>query len=446
LKITAMEAYFDEVTRRIRNALLAGEEFSCYFSGEQSDFVRFNQALVRQAGSVEQAHLELRLMRGKRHASAQITLAMDIAVDSAQIASTVADLRALLQILPEDPLFAPKTTNLSSRSVSESTQHSTEVMVEAILTSAKGVDFVGFLANGPQQRGFADSLGQRNWHEVASFNLEWSLYYQADKAVKSAYAGTSWDGLHFAERMDRARRDLAVIQRPSKRLTPGGYRAFVAPTALSEVVSMLGWGGFSEKARRTRQSPLQKLVEGQQHLSPMLHLSENTQEGLAPTFQSEGYLRPAKVDLITSGQYRASLVSPPTAREYGIEQNGADSNVESPQSLDMAGGDLEQKDALKRLGTGLYLNNLWYLNFSDRMNCRLTGMTRFASLWVENGEVVAPCDVMRFDDSVYRMFGSNLEALTKDREFLPDSMTYGGRLTVSQRLPGALIDDLRLTL
>ncbi len=442
----AMESYFDDLVRYIGSEVAQGEDFSCYFSAEQSDFVRFNHARVRQAGAVEQAYVEIQLIRQKRHAAAEITLSLHLEKDRAHVKKTLEFLRGLLSDLPEDPLFAPKTSSVSSRSVSANAGNASDAMVDAILRHATHTDFVGFLANGPQQRGFADSLGQRNWHEITSFNLEWSLYHQTDKAVKSAFAGLAWDEAQFAQRMQRSRRDLEIIQRPSKRLTPGGYRAFVAPTALSEVVSMLGWGGFSEKARRTRQSPLQKLVEGQQRLSPLLTIRENTTEGLAPTFQSEGYLRPATVELISAGEYRESLVSPPTAREYGIEQNGADTNQESPQSLDMAGGTMEHEDALRRLGTGLYLNNLWYLNFSDRMNCRLTGMTRFASLWVENGEIVAPCEVMRFDDSVYRMLGSNLEALTREREFLPDSATYGGRLTVSQRLPGALIDDLRLTL
>lgn len=40
---------------------------------------------------------------------------------------------------------------------------------------------------------------------------------------------------------------------------------------------------------------------------------------------------------------------------------------------------------------------LWYLNFSDRPGGRITGMTRFASFWVEDGRIVAPLNVMRFD-------------------------------------------------
>ena len=73
-------------------------------------------------------------------------------------------------------------------------------------------------------------------------------------------------------------------------------------------------------------------------------------------------------------------------------------------------------------------------------------MTRFATFWVEDGEVVAPLNVMRFDDTVYRMMGSGLLGLTEDRELLMDAGTYGGRSTGSARLPGALVDDFVLTL
>ena len=62
-------------------------------------------------------------------------------------------------------------------------------------------------------------------------------------------------------------------------------------------------------------------------------------------------------------------------------------------------------DALAALDTGLCVGNLWYLNYSDRPACRMTGMTRFATFWVEDGKIVAPVDVLRFDDTIYRMLG-----------------------------------------
>ena len=98
------------------------------------------------------------------------------------------------------------------------------------------------------------------------------------------------------------------------------------------------------------------------------------------------------------------------------------------------------------LGSGIYVGNLWYSNFSDRTACRTTGMTRFATFWVENGEIVAPLEVMRFDETLYRMLGANLVGLTRERETILDPGTYYERSTDSARLPGALIDDFTFTL
>ena len=101
---------------------------------------------------------------------------------------------------------------------------------------------------------------------------------------------------------------------------------------------------------------------------------------------------------------------------------------------------------LEALDRGVYVGNLWYLNFSDRPACRMTGMTRFASFWVEGGEIGAPLNVMRFDDTAYRMLGSELEALTRERDLILQGGTYGARNTASMRLPGALVRDFALVL
>lgn len=86
------------------------------------------------------------------------------------------------------------------------------------------------------------------------------------------------------------------------------------------------------------------------------------------------------------------------------------------------GGELADGDTVRTaLGTGVAVSNFWYLNWSDRAAGRLTGMTRFASLWVENGEPVAPLSVMRFDDSLFRLLGSQLEALGRQVHRIPDA-------------------------
>ena len=213
---------------------------------------------------------------------------------------------------------------------------------------------------------------------------------------------------------------------------------------MEEIAATLCWGGFSARALKTKQSSLDKMQEGEA-LDPRISLAEDTAGGVAPAFQAEGFARPSRVPLIEAGRLVGSLVSPRTAREFGMAENGAN-GAEMPESLAMAGGTLAADDALAALDTGLAVGNLHYLNYSDRPACRITGMTRFATFWVENGKVVAPIDVLRFDDTVYRMLGENLEALTRETEFILDAGTYQSRQLSSVRLPGALVKEMAFTL
>jgi predicted Zn-dependent protease len=185
------------------------------------------------------------------------------------------------------------------------------------------------------------------------------------------------------------------------------------------------------------------MVEQGRHLDDSVSLREYHGRGLAPIFTHSGFIKPDHVQLISNGHYQDCLVSARSASEYGATTNA---DYEFPGSLDLAGGTLRNEDILRELDTGLYINNLWYLNYSDRNNCQITGMTRFACFWVEQGEIQAPVSVMRFDDSIYNLFGSNLLGLTIERELIIDASTYGQRSSRSMELPGLLVKDLRLTL
>jgi predicted Zn-dependent protease len=440
-----MRDYFHELARFLDTRIRGSEQYKCWFSAEASDFVRFNRSLIRQPGHVRQLHLSLNLIDGLRHAKSAVTLAGDLTSDRALLEHMIDGLRAQLPDLPEDPHLMIATNVQSTEHIVASRLPDTRVIVDEVLDAARGVDLVGFLAAGPIYRGFANSFGQRNWHETASFNLDWSLYQSRDKAVKSTYAGFDWDSEEFRMRFRGATEQLDMLRRESVSIEPGAWRAYLTPTALSEIVGMLNWDGLSEKALRTKQSALRRMRDDGLRLNQAVTLTENTVEGLAPSFQGDGFIKPERVVLLEEGRLAGSLVSPRTAKEYGIAANGADGS-ESMASLDLAGGELPLARVLEELDTGVFISNLWYLNFSDRANCRITGMTRFATFWVEGGEIKAPLNVMRFDDSLFRILGDNLIGLTREREMLIDTDTYGARSTGSARLPGALVKDFTFVL
>lgn len=421
------------------------DRVTLWLAAEDSEFVRFNHGAVRQALRVAQAFATLAVIRGQRRAEATITLTGHVDADLAALLAQRTALTTELDGLADDPYLLCPDALVSSDREDTGSLPDADALIRQVADAARGLDFVGFYAAGPIVRAYADSRGQRNWHRVENFHFEWCLYLRRDKAVKTAYAGRRWDGAAFEERLREATEKLALLERPPRRIEPGLWRAWFTPTAMGELLGTLAWGGFGLKDRRTGVSTLRRLVSGEAAFDPRVTIREATALGVAPAFTAEGFARPDTVSLVEAGRSADALAAPRSAREFGVPTNGAEAE-EQPQSLWMAPGALDAGDVLARLGTGLYISNLWYLNYSDRAHCRMTGMTRFACFYVEEGRMVEPLDVMRFDDSLLRMLGEGLEELGREAEALADSDTFEERHLRSVTTPGALVRDFRLTL
>ena len=423
--------------------LRGGEQLFLNLDAERSDFVRLNRNRVRQAGAVSSLSLELTLIDGERQVEAACDLVGDSSLDNALTLELLDRLRERIAHVPADPyLNYSRQPETSCRELAADLPPTAEA-IETLTRLGAGLDLVGIYAAGDVSTGLASSLGHRHWHQSTTFNLDWSCYQSGDKAVKGSYSGFDWEPVQLQAHIERQRERLAVMQQPAKRVEPGHYRAFLAPAAMEELIDMLAWGGFGLRDHKTRQSPLLRLADGELSLNRAVSLTEDNVRGLAPGFTLEGFAKPDRVGLITNGRFDTCLADARAAKEYRAEVNAAG---EWPESLAMAAGEMPSDTALDRLDTGIYIGNLWYCNWSDRNACRVTGMTRFGTFWVERGQLTAPLAVMRFDDSLYRLLGDQLEALTRERELMLSAETYGGRSTASALLPGALVSDLALAL
>ncbi|VAW65381.1 TldE/PmbA family protein, Beta/Gamma-proteobacterial subgroup [hydrothermal vent metagenome] len=438
-----MQDYFHSISDSLFKKIENNERLLINFQAEVSDFVRFNHNKIRQAGNVSRRTVNLNLISGKRHCCASIDMSGDIQQDLAQLKRSLKHLREQRSFLPEDPYL-----NYSTDIINSETHHAQGIMdssnaIEQIHQASHHMDMVGIFANGTQYSGFSNSMGQNNWHSNASFNFDWSCYHDKDKAVKNAYAGFNWQQHIIAEKMKCMEQQLEILSRPAVTIKPGQYRAYIAPAALNEIIGMMAWGGFSLQSHRTKETPLLQMLQLGRTLSPLLSIREKHSRGLAPGFTRSGFIKPQQVQLIESGHYKDCLVNPRSAVEY---QSTTNSEAETPCALELTAGSLSRENILKELDTGIYINNLWYLNFSDRNACKMTGMTRFACFWVEKGNIQAPVNVMRFDESLYDLLGNNLLDFTAEREFIFDAGTYGQRSNDSIELPGALLRSINFTL
>lgn len=438
-----MQSYFYNLFERISKNLHRDEILLANFCAETSDFVRINQSKVRQAGSVNQLELSLDLVNADQHAEAHTDISGDIDDDSELVLNIISDLRKQYAILPNDPFLMVNQTVTNSQNIDQNRLPNPHETITEIINLSGNLDLVGIFTGGTVFRGFANSLGQRNWYEKSSFNFDWSCFLNNNIAAKSSYTGFAWDINRLAQKFEELQEQLKVLSNTAKKIEPGSYRVYLAPEALREIMSTLAWRSFGAKAHKTRQSPLLKLAENQRNLDNRILLAENNGDGITPDFTPSGYMKPSQIYLIEHGKHAGCLVNSRSAKEYGIEVNAAS---EYPQSLDLHGGNLDSNEILAALDNGLYINNLWYSNFSDTNNCKITGMTRYACFWVENGRLIAPINPMRFDQSIYDMLGANLVDLTKTTEWSLETDTYERRSLASMRLPGILVDGFNLTL
>jgi predicted Zn-dependent protease len=443
-----IEENFVALTNTLLNHLCTGEDLTLSLSAESSQFTRFNQAKVRQTGTVNDATLTLTLMWEQREIFSSFSLTGDRATDITTALNQLEDLREQIPQLPINPYLVLPANLGSSHEVHQGKLLSPDEVIEAILQPIQDQDMAGIYSGGQIIRANANSAGQRHWFSTENFVWDYSLFTTADdgtpRSVKGIYANSEWYQDEYSAQIDRSLQQLQALNRPIKSIPRGEYRTYFAPYAVAEIVSLLTWS-VGIASLRQGSSALLKLYKGEESLSPQIHLREDFRLGNVPRFNNLGEVAPLCLDIISNGRWANALVNAQSAKEYGQTANGAGSS-ETMRSPVLAEGDLQPSAVLTELDRGLYLGNLHYLNWSDRVQGKITGMTRYACFWVENGELWAPIDNLRFDDSIYKFWGRNLEALTSSCEFIPNTDTYGQRSLGGISVPGCLTKSFTFTL
>lgn len=452
------ETVFTRLLEAVGNHLKAPPDvhFTLSLTGESSQFTRFSRAKVRQTGQVRDGNLRLTLSTTDRTAAANLPFVGKFEADWPATRQALTTLQQELPQLPLDPyVVLPSSAEASqSREVRSGHLLTAAAVAETLIAPVQDLDFSGLYAGGTAYRAYGDSAGNRHWFETPSFTLDYSLFgdsvsadssVRTNQAVKGILAGHQWDQAKYDQSIAAALGQLALLSRPVKAVAKGAYRTYLAPTAVADLVDTLIWGGLGEAALRQGNSAFSKLEKGEATLSEQFSLQEDFQHTAVPRFNESGAIAPSSLPIIQQGRWINALVSARSAKEYDKPSNAANRR-ESMRAPAVAPGQMPDSEVLAQLGTGLYLSNLHYLNWSDLTAGRITGMTRYACFWVEQGEIVAPIENLRFDDNFYRFLGEGLIALTDSQTFTPTVDTYEQRSLGGMWTPGMLIEQFRYTL
>ncbi|MDZ7951787.1 TldD/PmbA family protein [Nostoc sp. DedQUE09] len=444
-ELSALEVSFNRLIETLLFKKAENEQFTVRLSSEVSQFTRFNHAKVRQTGCVADGWIELTLMKEQRNSVRQFPFTGNWEVDWQLAYNSLQELREELILLPIDPYLVFPSGNNTSREIHFGNLLAAEAVVPTVLELVAELDFTGIYAGGMVIKAYGDSSGQKHWFATDSFTLDYSLFSTSGQAVKGTFAGSDWNESTYIAKISEAKKQLELLAHPTKELPRGQYRTYFAPAAVADLLLMLSWGAVSEADIQQGNSALAALSRQEKQLSLKFSLKENFQRGLVPRFNELGEMAAPELPVIEKGSLVNTLVNSRTAKEYQKIANGANGS-ETLRAPEVSTGNLVFEQILPSLDTGLYVSNLHYLNWSDRHTGRITGMTRYACFWVENGEIIAPIENLRFDESLYRFWGENLIDLTTFQEFIPEVGTYESRQLGGSLVPGMLVEDFTYTL
>ena len=440
-----MDKYFNELNDNLFDLLNEKEILKTSMWGENSQFIRLNNSKVRQTGIIDDLSFSLSLISNERQISCSTTLNGKYDFDMVHLSKILESLRSDIKKIPKDPYIVYPSSEINSNEKNPGSLLNPDKAIDSIMPSIQGVDLAGIWASGSIFTGVANSLGQRHWFETETFSLDYSLITKDKKMVKDCFAGTHWNQQQYEDYITLSKNKLDVMNKKSVKIDPGEYRTYIAPAGVADIVDMFSWGGVSESSLQQKDSALLKMRQEDINLSPCFTLTEDFSSGMVPRFNANGEIAPESLPLIVKGALKNTLVSTRTEKEYGIASNFA-SEDEGLRSPYIQSGSLKEAEVLSKLEKGVYLSNLHYLNWSDRLGGRITGMTRYACFYVENGEIVAPIENMRFDDTIYNVFGQNLESVTEKNQLIPNVGTYDGRNLGGSYCPGILLNSFSLTL
>jgi PmbA protein len=286
-------------------------------------------------------------------------------------------------------------------------------MIEAALKY--DVDRVaGTLTLGHETRSVLNSRG----FEASESKTIVEAYLRSFKGEFSghwAYGGTRLDESKLVEVGDRAGY-LATVSNKKVEFTPGKYTVILSPLVVGNLINYLTFMA-SAMAVLMGFSMFLKYKPGDKVAAEALTLLDKPRDTTLPGFASfddegvETFDKP----IIENGRLVNLLHNVSTASKMGVKSTGnAGWMLPRSWNLELSPGELSEKDLFKDVDKGVFFSNNWYTRYQNYAEGVFSTVSRDATLYVENGEVVGQVGRVRLSTS-FPILLTNTTGCTRER-------------------------------
>jgi predicted Zn-dependent protease len=348
-----------------------------------------------------------------------LDLAVERALKIAKVSSPDPEFKSMVTPKPVKPL--PEIYNKATAQVSaEDRAEAVKRIIEKALDYDKKVKWsAGSYSTQVMGFALANSLDVSLETKTTKANIEVNTRAGEDEVQGAGYASENAIDINqvdFEELAVSAAKDAVNSINPQT-LPIGEYEAVLPPAAVSTFTGFIGMLGFSAKAYQEGYSFLTDKI-GSQVFDEKLSIIDDGRSLMtfnAAPFDGEGTPK-KKLSLVKDGVPENLVYDNYTALKDDTESTGHclpkygigfwARGIPIPTNMILEPSTSSVEEMIEDTKKGVYLTRLHYVNPIRRDKAVISGLTRDACWYIENGEIKHPIKVMRFTDAVPRVFGS----------------------------------------
>jgi predicted Zn-dependent protease len=431
-------------------AASSAAETEIVLSSERGNSIRLAECAPSEQNALDEVNVWIRLIhKGKQGRSSATSFSEEALQRCLDQAFEAAAFAPEMELFPLETQVRGDDGGLRWEKAEALADHPQETKLDQLGAylqegSREGVQLTGFYDTGGSSITYATSAGcfRHGFEGKASFSST-AILEPGGAGVGSALV---LNGDLDASEIQEVGRTAILKAKTSRRphsLDPGEYPVLLEPRAVGDLLMFMAWAGLGGRPFLDGSSFLSEKI-GEQVLSEKITILDDVWD---PRFHKIGFDyegQPTQsVTLIEKGVAKSVVFDRPTAKEAGRETTGHSSFQPSssgpfPSALILRPGDVEAADLLKVLDQGILVTQLHYTNLMDPKDVTVTGLTRNGTFLVENGEIVAPVQNMRFTMSLVEAF-SKVRGLGREDRLV--EAFFGGATIV----PSLILESFRFT-
>ncbi len=289
--------------------------------------------------------------------------------------------------------------------------------VRAIIEGAKANKLVaaGFFQRSANAAALANKAGNFGFGRTTDARLSTTV-----RAPDGSSSGWASHPAARIEEIDGARVGKTAIEKclrwkNPKALEPGKYTVVLEPTAVADLVQLLGFA-FQARGAEEGRSFLSKkgggTLLGDKLFPDWVTLRSdpfNRQFSSLPWTGFGSGLPAAPISWIEKGVVKNMFYDRYWAGKAGKQPTAA------PVNLLLEGGNKSLEELIGSVERGLLVTRFWYIRFVNPQTVQLTGLTRDGLFLIENGKVTTPAVNFRFNESPVRLLQNVVAAGRPER-------------------------------